>query len=403
MQKKIIILGNAPIWNGNRGCVALSYCAMYLIDLLFGKDNYELYLTDSEELPGKHEIDLHGNTISYNSIEPLYPNNRKDLAKRVLDLKNTYHLISIFRKASYILDIGQGDSFSDIYGGCRFSLIDNIHRSARLFKKPYILLPQTIGPFKSKSILDDAMSTIENATFVMTRDKASFNYINEITPRQKNLGEYIDVAFFLPYTKMEFSKEHIHVGLNISALLWHGGYTGGNQFGLKANYPVVIRQIIEYFLSIKEVKLHLISHVVNTNRTVENDYAVSYDLWREYNNENLILAPLALSPVEIKDYIAGMDFFMGARMHATIAAFSAGVPVVPMAYSRKFNGLYVDTLHYDQLVDLTTDEDFSIIEKIKDVFGRRHTLHGIIASTLATTVQVQKEKLLNDLREILFI
>ena len=37
-------------------------------------------------------------------------------------------------------------------------------------------------------------------------------------------------------------------------------------------------------------------------------------------------------------------------MHACIAAFSSGVPVVPVAYSRKFNGLF-GTLNYPDFVD----------------------------------------------------
>jgi len=45
-----------------------------------------------------------------------------------------------------------------------------------------------------------------------------------------------------------------------------------------------------------------------------------------------------------------MDLFIGARMHSTIAAFSSGVPVIPIAYSRKFNGLY-DTLQYPYYID----------------------------------------------------
>ena len=45
---------------------------------------------------------------------------------------------------------------------------------------------------------------------------------------------------------------------------------------------------------------------------------------------------------------------MGARMHACIAAFSSGVPVVPMAYSRKFEGLF-GSLGYDRTVDCTAD------------------------------------------------
>ena len=60
------------------------------------------------------------------------------------------------------------------------------------------------------------------------------------------------------------------------------------------------------------------------------------------------------SAIEAKSYIASMDLFSGARMHATIAATSSGVPVIPVAYSRKFNGLY-DTLKYKYYIDAKAD------------------------------------------------
>ena len=92
-----------------------------------------------------------------------------------------------------------------------------------------------------------------------------------------------------------------------------------------------------------------------------------------------------------------MDFFMGARMHATIAAFSAGVPVVPMAYSRKFNGLFSDTLSYSHLIDLKEDEENTILTKIKEAFSNRDNLKMEIADRMNTTVAVQKEKLIHEL------
>ena len=58
----------------------------------------------------------------------------------------------IFKNANFILDIGQGDSFADIYGFHRFNIIDRVHKLARRYHKPYCILPQTIGPFKDESI-----------------------------------------------------------------------------------------------------------------------------------------------------------------------------------------------------------------------------------------------------------
>ncbi|MFA6832245.1 MAG: polysaccharide pyruvyl transferase family protein, partial [Bacteroidaceae bacterium] len=289
------------------------------------------------------------------------------------------------------------------YGNERFNGINLIHREEKKYHKSYCLLPQTVGPFSSPTIKVKAVKAIEDADIVMTRDKQSFDYVREIAPLQKQVEEYIDVAFFLPYKKKEFSKDKIHVGLNISALLWHGGYTRDNQFGLVVDYPSLVRQVIDYFLSLKDVQLHLIPHVVGGERGIENDYAVSYDLCEEYDNPNITLSPLFLDPAAAKSYISGMDFFMGARMHATIAAFSSGVPVVPMAYSRKFNGLFIDTLDYPHLVDLKVDRPEDTLTKIKDGFAHRDALRKEIKSQNETIVDERKNLLIENLKSFFHI
>ena len=299
------------------------------------------------------------------------------------------------------MDIGQGDSFADIYGRWRFLWIDLIHKMARLFNKPFIFLPQTIGPFKNEKNRREAIKSLTKATYVMVRDKQSYDYVKQIATQQENISEYIDVAFFLPYRKKEFSRDSVHVGLNISSLLWHGGYTKDNQFGLKCNYQDTIRMIIKYFLSIPNVTLHLVGHVMERERHVENDYAVCYDLFEEYSNERLVLAPFFLNPVDAKSYISGLDFFMGARMHATIAAFSSGVPVVPMAYSRKFNGLFIDTLGYNCMVDMKARTETEILSAIQEAYSQRELLFKTIENINETVVDKRKKDLIDRLKSLL--
>jgi polysaccharide pyruvyl transferase WcaK-like protein len=98
----------------------------------------------------------------------------------------------------------------------------------------------------------------------------------------------------------------------------------------------------------------LVPHVLAPGAE-DDDVQVSQSLVLEY--PFLKLAPSFRTSSEAKSFIAGFDFFVAARMHASIGAFSAGVPVMPVAYSRKFNGLY-GTLGYDFLIDgrsATTD------------------------------------------------
>ena len=398
-----IILANAPINNGNRGCVALSVTSMFIIDEIMSKAgvNYSLWLPDSQHNDCKiHEISINGKKIKYYDISYnkgfSLKDNAKIMMKSVILKKN---FAKIFKQSDYILDIGQGDSFADIYGERRFNYIDRIHRIARKYKKRYCLLPQTIGPFEDESVKTKAIKSIEKADLCMARDKQSLDYVTKNVPRQKNVCECIDVAFFLPYETISQDKNYTHVGINISALLWNGGYTRNNQFGLKCDYQSLVRQLIEYFLNQDNVKVHLIPHVVSAERGIENDYAVSYDLWREYQNSNLLLAPFALDPMEIKSYIAGMDFFMGARMHSTIGAFSAGVPVVPMAYSRKFNGLFLETLSYNHLADMKAGDNDTIISFIKDEYENRGSLKKEIECQMETTVKEKKQLIMDKLKE----
>lgn len=73
-------------------------------------------------------------------------------------------------------------------------------------------------------------------------------------------------------------------------------------------------------------------------------------------------------------------------MHSTIAAFSSGVPVFPMAYSRKFNGLFENTLDYKYFGDMVNQSSDDILENIKIVFRGREQVKDNIADIMKTLV-----------------
>lgn len=398
-----IVLSNCAINNGNRGCVALSLTTMFLLDKLLEDHNvpHTFYLPQSGYSGiQKHIIDVDGISLKFNTIEDISCYSLRNMLKTIIHFKQSLATIKVLKNTDFILDIGQGDSFSDIYGKERFDWIYGQHQIGRRYNIPYCLLPQTIGPYEDTQIRKKAIKSLRSARVVMSRDKQSCDFVKAIAP-DVAVKEIIDVAFFMPYKRKNFDKDKIHVGINISALLWHGGYTRNNQFGLKDDYQKTIRSIIETFLKMGNVQVHLVPHVVGGERSIENDYAVSYDLFEEYNNPNITLAPLFLDPISAKGYIAGMDFFIGARMHATIAAFSSGVPVVPMAYSRKFNGLFVDTLNYSHIVDLKTDASDIILSVVQNAFAERNQLKSHIAHQMKTVVENKRQLLLKELENLL--
>jgi colanic acid/amylovoran biosynthesis protein len=392
-----IILANLPINNANKGCVALSVSIMFLLNKLLKEKSisYKFYLPDSGyKSKGMYTIKVGDSDIEFYTCDYAdWSDPRTSLKQLALwifkrELFKTNR--KVFKNADFIFDIGQGDSFADIYGKERFEMIDKIHKVARKNKIPYCLLPQTIGPFKNEQIKSQAIESMNKADLVMARDFQSFSFVKENCPGIIS-HEYIDVAFFMPYEKQNFSNDFIHLGLNVSSLLWHGGYTQNNQFGLKCNYQQLIYDIIEFFLNFPNLKIHLVGHVVSGESDIENDYEVCYHLANKYASEKVILSPLFLTPIFAKNYIGGMDFFVGARMHAAIAAFSCGVPVYPMAYSRKFNGLFMDTLSYPYMGDLVNQDLDKIMKDLKKAFEQREILKQIISERMNGVVEEKKE------------
>jgi len=294
-----------------------------------------------------------------------------DVHERIVrPLRRPLDFFTAVRDSDLVIDISGGDSFSDIYGGRRMFQVLLQKYLVHLAGRPLVMAPQTVGPFKGRLWRALSAGTIRRCAIVTTRDARSTVFLRDMGVRN-DVIEASDVALRLPFTPSDARRDDPpRIGLNVSGLLMGGGYTGKNMFGLKSDYPALIREIITRFQAHADgCEVHLVGHVIPQQRGgVEDDYQACLDLAAEF--PGTIVAPDFATPSEAKSYIAGLDFFMGARMHACIAAFSSGVPVVPMAYSRKFAGLF-GTLGYDLTVDCTSDSADDILPRIFKAYETR--------------------------------
>ena len=297
---------------------------------------------------------------------------------RILDLDgramlNPLGYFATVWRSDLVIDIGAGDSFTDIYGTRRLRRMFVLKFLTHLARTPLVVAPQTIGPFTRVRTKFLARLSLRLSAVVATRDAMSTAALRDLGVRGAVI-EASDVALRLPYDPpaTRVPGGLVQVGINVSGLLMGGGYTGKNEFGIALDYPALMRDLIRHFQGIG-AQVHLVPHViVRGGRMVgEDDARASQVLASEF--PGTILAPAFDTPSQAKTYIAGMDFFMGARMHACIAAFSAGVPVIPMAYSRKFEGLF-GSIGYTRTVDCTKEDGATILAKIIAGFENRQAL-----------------------------
>lgn len=347
-QYKIGIIGLA-FYSGNKGCCALAYSFLEILNRIAEKNNekYDVYIFTN----GWKRILLP--KVKYNRLVYYQvPIMSKKAFKFLVDIG--------IKKCDLIFDYTAGDSFSDLYGIKRFNERTFIKEKVILSGVPLVLGSQTYGPYESENAQYRAAKVLENAYEIFSRDAKSSEVVEQLCNRKA--VETTDIAFLLPYKKIldNSDKKCLKVGINPSGLLWNGGYTQNNQFGLLTNYSEYLRRLIDYLTKLGVWEIHLIPHVLSEDLTnPDNDLIPCLELHKEFPNTILdIVEDLkgedvkVYLPMNIKSKISEMDVFTGARMHATIAAFSAGVPTIPFSYSRKFEGLY-KTFEYNYVISAT--------------------------------------------------
>ena len=97
--------------------------------------------------------------------------------------------------------------------------------------------------------------------------------------------------------------------------------------------------LIRYILSQTNMAIALIPHVVWKDN---DDRIPLHMLYDAYKNSGRIVMIEDHTCEELKGYIARCSFFVGARTHTTIAAYSSCIPTLVVGYSVKARGIARD-------------------------------------------------------------
>lgn len=282
--------------------------------------------------------------------------------------------LDALKSCDIVLDTSEGDSFTDIYGIKRCLLQSLSKLAAARLSGGLVLSPQTIGPFNAPWSRALARHVIGKAKLTFARDHLSTEALHALGIRDR-IDEVIDVAFRLPYTAGErLAGDRIGVGVNVSGLM----YLAAHRFQMTIDYPAFIRTLLDRLTRRDDVEVWLVPHVL-AEGSEDDDAAVNRLIAAEFPKARL--APVFRSSVEAKSFISRLDAFTGARMHACIAAFSSGVPVVPIAYSRKFNGLF-QSLDYSRFVDGRSATNEAALTMFDALLAERHAAAGEVANGL---------------------
>ncbi|MBQ8795842.1 MAG: polysaccharide pyruvyl transferase family protein [Clostridia bacterium] len=173
---------------------------------------------------------------------------------------------------------------------------------------------------------------ISRYDLITARESISYNALKEVNA---NTVLVSDPAFVLNKVDLPLPnnwKEGNTIGINVSPLVMDS-----------SNNPELVYEsfvnLIQFIINDTDCNIALIPHVVwesNDDRKVLNK------LYDRFENTDRVTMIQDHNCMELKGYISRCRFFVGARTHATIAAYSTCVPTLVLGYSIKSIGIAKD-------------------------------------------------------------
>ena len=151
-----------------------------------------------------------------------------------------------------------------------------------------------------------------------------------------NVYCYPDPAFIVEpeYVQMEsMDEEKAYIGINLS------NFVSGD-VGETSLFRQNVYKLLDYILNETNMNVILIPHVFWKG---QDDRIICNEIERKYNSSRInVLNTYEYNYCQIRYIIGKCKFFIGARTHAVISAYSMCVPTIALGYSVKSIGIAND-------------------------------------------------------------
>lgn len=166
-----------------------------------------------------------------------------------------------------------------------------------------------------------------------------------------------------------------YIGINVSPLIQ--SLDQGENITLE-NYRNLVRHILER----TDRDIALIPHVV----WAKNDDRVPLgQLYEEFKSTGRVFMVEDQNCMQLKEIISGSEFFVGARTHATIAAYSTCVPTLVVGYSVKARGIARDLFGAEEGYVLPVQElkdSCDLVSAFESLYARKEEIRNHLSNMM---------------------
>lgn len=325
--------------SGNHGCEAIvnSVCHMVKekVTLLsyYGEEDEKYSLKDLCHIVSERRFEEH------KLAHVLYYGYRKITGDQESFIRYRYGDVMKGKTAPLAISIG-GDNY------CYDNMLSDLRLANSVFNRKgvrTVLLGCSIEPelLKREDIVEDLM----RYHTIIARESITYEALKDMVKEQAEGIEgrkrmpkilcYPDPAFTLQKRELPLPEgfaEGNTVGINVSPMIQDNEKESGITMEC---YEALIRYIIDH----TDFQIALIPHVVWARN---DDRKPIHTLYEKFKDTGRVLEIGDGTCEELKGYISRCRLFVGARTHATIAAYSSCVPTLVVGYSVKARGIARD-------------------------------------------------------------
>lgn len=330
MKNELVMYMHAG--SGNHGCEAIvnSLCHMIDEDVVLvsyaGDEDRQYSLKDLCRIVQERRFEDH------KVMHILYYLYRRLTGDKESFIRYRYG--EIFKKKSIPLAVSIG---GDNY--CYDSMLNDLRLSNGAFNKAgakTVLLGCSIEPELLSG--EDILKDLSEYHTIIARESITFEALQNAFEGKEGKPVILncpDPAFTLGKKELPLPEgfgEGNTMGINVSPMILDNEKQSGITL---ENY----RTLIQYLIDETDMQIALIPHVVWQKN---DDRKPIHQLYEEFKDTGRVIEIPDGSCMELKGYIARCRFFIGARTHATIAAYSSQVPTLVVGYSVKARGIARD-------------------------------------------------------------
>lgn len=222
---------------------------------------------------------------------------------------------------------------------------------------------------------------LQRYDLITARETITYETLKAINP---NTVLVADPAFLLDSVELPLPEGFADgntVGINLSPMAIEREPVPGMAM---VNYRNLIRYIIEN----TNMQVALIPHVVWEGG---DDRIPLGQLYEDFKDSGRVVLLPDNGCREQKGYIARCRFFIGARTHATIAAYSSGVPTLVVGYSVKARGIARDIFSTEEEYVLPV-QNLTDANMLVNVFQNFIDQEGTVRQDLLKQIAAIKDK-----------